>query len=621
MGDQSIKHISGIETRSRFVRHLLNDIRALEILLEEDRIESGITRIGAEQEFCLVDKNWRPTKTAQKILSEIDDPHFTTELALFNLEINLDPITATGDCFSIMQADLERFLYLAREKAALHDTRVLLAGILPTISKNELELEYMTQSPRYWALNQVVKELKGSDFELHILGVDELSIHHDSVLFEACNTSFQCHLQISPDDFVSSYNWAQAITAPILATCSNSPLLLGRDLWAETRIALFQQSIDTRTSSYALKDQQPRVTFGNSWATGTVADLFKHDVVNFNVILDKEIDEDAIESLKKGDVPKLDALKVHNGTVYRWNRPCYGSDGQTAHLRIENRYIPSGPSVLDEMANFAFWVGLMAGRPQKFDDLENQMDFREAKSNFIKAARNGKESVMCWMDQLISVRDLVNKELLPLAHAGLKKIGVDADDVEALLKVIDGRAAGRTGSQWQLANYQNLKKTCKQDDALLALTKTMYDNQLTNTPVHEWKEIDKKTNSHEDATRIGHIMSTEIMTVRDKDLVILAESVMKWQNIHHVPVENKSGEMCGLLTWTRLERMKKEGKIDDLTQVKEVMNTDVVSIRPDTEIKKAIDMMKKLEIGSMPVLSNGHVVGIVTIKDVVDFDN
>ena len=239
MGEHNINSNTIKETRLDFIKHLLTDIKTLELLEEKGLIESDIRRIGAEQEFCLVNDNWRPSKNGPDILASLDDSHFTTELARYNLEINLDPFELQGDCFSRVENQLKTLLAKAKKAADKYGNKVVLTGILPTISKIELEFEYMTPDPRYWAMNTMMKESKGTDFELRLRGVDELSIIHDSVLFEACNTSFQMHLQISPRNFIASYNWAQAISGPVLGVCTNSPLLLGRELWSETRIAPF----------------------------------------------------------------------------------------------------------------------------------------------------------------------------------------------------------------------------------------------------------------------------------------------------------------------------------------------------------------------------------------------
>jgi CBS domain-containing protein len=617
MGEHKVKSNTDKETRLEFIKHLLNDIKALELMVEKGLIESDIRRIGAEQEFCLVTDNWRPSKNGPDILESLDDSHFTTELARYNLEINLDPIELQGDCFSLVENQLKTLLAKAKKAAEKFDDKVVLTGILPTISKIELEFEYMTPDPRYWAMNRMMKESKGTDFELRLRGVDELSIIHDSVLFEACNTSFQMHLQISPRNFVASYNWAQAISGPVLGVSTNSPLLLGRELWSETRIALFQQSIDTRNSSYALKDQKARVNFGDNWAAGSAAEIFKNDIAQHKVLLAQEIKTSSLDDLKAGNIPKLQALCLNNSTIYRWNRPCYGVTNGKAHLRIENRYIPSGPTLIDEIANFAFWIGLMVGRPTEFDNMESRMDFREAKSNFVKAARTGKESVMNWMGKMISVRDLIVDDLLPIAHAGLKKVAIEQDDIDRFLGVIEQRAKGLTGSQWKIRRYRQFTKTMKQDDALLALTKTIYESQWDEQPVHLWPLAEHQPETHEAAHQVGHIMSTQLFTVNENDLAELATSVMKWKGIKHVPVEDNSGNLCGLLTRTHIER--ENANINDT--VANIMTKNVLTVQPETEIKDAIKLMKKNEFGCMPVVYENNLIGIITINDVIPFDH
>jgi len=617
MGEHSVNSATDKETRLEFIKHLLSDIKALELLVEKGLIEKNISRIGAEQEFCLVTDNWRPSKKGDEILESLDDSHFTSELARYNLEINLDPFELQGDCFSRVENQLKTLLTKAKEAANRYDNKVVLTGILPTISKIELKFDYMTPDPRYWAMNNMMKKQKGGDFELRLRGVDELSIIHDSVLFEACNTSFQMHLQIAPDDFIASYNWAQAISGPVLGISTNSPLLLGRELWSETRIALFQQSIDTRNSSYALKDQKARVNFGDRWAAGSVAEIFKNDIADHKVLLAQEIETNSLQDLKAGKIPKLQALCLNNSTIYRWNRPCYGVSDGKAHLRIENRYIPSGPTIIDEMANFAFWVGLMVGRPSEYDDMESIMDFREAKSNFVKAARTGKESVQNWMGKLMSVRDLIFDDLLPIARLGLKKAGIDQDDINRLLGIIEQRAKGVTGSQWKIKRYRQLRKTMKQDDALLALTKTIYECQQDELPVHLWPLTDNQPETHEAAHQVGHIMSTQLFTVNENDLAELATSVMKWKGIKHVPVEDNSGHLCGLLTRTH---MKREGA-DYNDIVANIMTKDVLTVQPETDIWEAIKIMKHNEFGCLPVVYKNHLVGIITINDVIPFDH
>lgn len=620
MGDLSAKSASDKAVKTQFIKHLLNDVKCLEFMLEKNLIESGVSRIGAEQEFCLISKNWRPEKNADEILKAIDDPHFTNELARFNLELNLDPFELKGDCFDRVENQLRTLLKKAELKASERDTQILLTGILPTISKTELSMEYMTPRPRYWSLNEMVKGMRGSDFQLHIKGVDELAITHDSVLMEACNTSFQLHLQVDPEDFVDSYNWAQAISAPVLGICTNSPLLLGRELWNETRIALFQQSIDTRNSTYALKDQVSRVSFGEDWEHGTVANIYKNDIANHKIILASQITNDSLEDLKNGKIPKLEALNTHNGTIYRWNRACYGATKSAAHLRIENRYIPSGPTIIDEMANFAFWIGLMKGRSQTYGDITSQMDFQDVKANFIKVARTGKQSVLKWKDRFVSVKDLVTRELLPLAYEGLANANVDSETATRLLEVIDQRAIKQTGAQWSITNYRRLKQTTRKDDALLALTKNMYENQQKDLPIHDWPEVPNVSNTHEHATQVGHIMSTKLFTVKTDDLAELAIQLMQWKDIHHIPVECENGQICGILTWTHMQNFQNTKPHEDSLTVGDIMNKKTILAHAEMQIHEAIQIMKQNEIGCLPVVHNQYLIGIVTIKDIKQYD-
>lgn len=614
MGTGQVNKINAA-TRAKFVNHLLSDIKALELMLEMGIIENDIIRIGAEQELCLVNENWRPAKNANAILKTVDDIHFTNEIARYNLEINLDPLELNGNCFSKMEKELKDLLAKASLAANQHGSRTLLTGILPTISINELSIEFMTPSVRYRLLNDAIRNIRKKDLELHIRGVDELSINHDSILFEACNTSFQLHLQIAPEDFISSYNWAQAISGPILGVSANSPLLLGRELWSETRIALFQQSIDTRSSTYALKDKEARVTFGNSWASGSITDIYKDDIAQYKILLGKNIEKNSLKELKQGNIPKLKALGLHNGTIYRWNRPCYGVGNGKPHIRIENRYLPAGPTVLDEMANFAFWVGLMIGRPKMFNDMANCMDFKDAKANFIKAARTGNESIIQWSGKSITTKELVCKELLPLAYSGLEKAFIPRSEIERYLGVIEQRAKGNTGAKWIVSNYRHLRKQMKKDDALVKITQSIHKNQRTNLPVSDWPLIENDSENNTRASKAQHIMSTQLYTINKNDLAELATSIMLWKNIHHIPIENDAGKLCGLLTWSHMEAYHKEKPENKNLKVYDIMVKEVRTVTPQTRISKVLELMKTHEIGCLPVVQNNALVGIITKND------
>ncbi|MHA7130482.1 CBS domain-containing protein [Algoriphagus namhaensis] len=612
MGDLSIQNSFTDTQKAKFSAQLLADLAALELLVQQDKIEKGIFRIGAEQEFCVVNEDGRPSNLALELLDEINDPHFTSELALFNLEINLDPVELEGSAFSTMQGQLEALLEKCRKACKQRNLDIILTGILPTLTKRELEEDFMTPLPRYRALNDRFKQLKRGDFSLYLAGVDELAVKHESVLFEACNTSFQMHLQIDPDDFCDSYNWAQAISGPVLALAANSPLLLGRELWSETRIGLFQQSIDSRPSTYALKEQLARVSFGQKWTSGGIAEYFRDEIANYRVILGKEIKDDALAAVKRGEVPKLPALNLHNGTIYRWNRPCYGAHNGVAHIRIENRYIPAGPTPLDEMANLAFWVGLMVGRPPKYDQISEKMHFSDAKANFINAARVGKRAQMCWMGCNVSVEDLILDELLPISRKGLEKMKIDSEDIDRFLAVIEGRVQGLTGAEWIIRNYRSLKSDKKSDHALLDLVKNIRFFQEKGKPVHTWPDASTIFRDKKAPKLVKHAMSTLLFTVSRYDSAEMAIQIMKWKNIHHVPVEDETGQICGLLTWKHLEQ---QNLLTDTSMVEDLMVHELVVTDPLTSLEDAREIMLKENIGCLPVLEHGHLVGIITEKD------
>ncbi len=291
MGDQSVNSLTG-SNKTDFLRRLVDDIEALESMIENGVIESGITRIGAEQELCLVRDNLRPAMTGPAILKGLNQPNYTNELAQWNLEINLDPVDVQAGCLRRMEQQLTDLLEQGRQQAAALNSHLLLTGILPTIRKSELDFKYMTPSPRFAAVNNVLRELRGEDFLLYIEGVDEVYLKHGSILFEACNTSFQVHLQIEPDEFADRYNWAQVIAGPVLAACVNSPVLLGKELWAETRIALFRQSIEIRHASNYMRDRQPRVAFGYDWLKSSAAEIFKNDVSFYMLIISADFAEE-----------------------------------------------------------------------------------------------------------------------------------------------------------------------------------------------------------------------------------------------------------------------------------------------------------------------------------------
>lgn len=617
MGSQAVKAIESLRERKDFLYHLLNDVKALEMMLDRDLFEKGIQRVGAEQELCLVDKNFRPSCNAISVLDKIKDPHFTTELALFNLEINLDPLELKDDCFSQFDHELNKLISYGDAVAnKIDDTKIILTGILPTLRKRDMVFKNITPYQRYKVLNKILKDIRGDDFMLKIKGVDELILNHKSILFEACNTSFQVHLQIPIDDMVDKYNWAQAVAGPVLSIAANSPLLLGRELWSETRIALFQQSVDLRNKSYLLREQKPRVSFGSNWIEKSIIELYQDDIVRYTPLLTTALKEDAIDMLNKGKIPKLEAIGIHNGTIYRWNRMCYGQTNGVPHMRIENRYIPAGPSIQDEVANALFWVGVMQGMPDKYRNLSQSTPFKEVKGNFVNAARTGINTYFNWFGRGVSARRLILEELLPIARDGLRRTSIKEDDINKYLTIIEKRAETRqTGSQWLKHSNRVLRKKMTKDIANATLTAHLYRNQKSGKPVHDW--VIAKDNHILDldinVTKLEKFMTTEVFVVKENDLVELVTKIMEWRNIHHIPVVDDNNKLTGLITKKNILAIK--GQDTNVIVAKDIMVNEVITVDSETSIEQANKIMIENGIGCLPIIEMEDLVGILTKND------
>ncbi len=623
MGEQEITRDPDAEQLRVFTKKLLADLRALERMLEEDQIESDVRRIGAEQEVFLVDSSWRPAPLALEVLEAIGDPHFTTELGRFNIEFNLDPITLGGDCLRRMEGQVVEFLGRATRAARALDGEVILTGILPTLEKSDLHLGNMTPMARYKELNEAMTRLRGREYDFRIKGRDELLIQHDNVMLEACNTSFQVHFQVSTEEFARRYNLAQAVAAPVLAGATNSPLLFGRQLWRETRIALFQQSIDTRAPVPAMRELRPRVSFGRRWVERSVLEIFREDIAHFRVLMSTEIDEDPFEVLAAGRVPTLPALRLHNGTVYRWNRPCYGISDGKPHLRIENRVLPSGPTPRDEVANAAFWFGLMSGLAGIYEDITREMDFEVARENFVAAARLGLGAQFAWPGrEKVPAQELILEELLPLAREGLAAVRVDAEDIGRYLDVIEERVrSAKTGSQWLIDSLAAMKGGGGRSERLAALVAASARRQAQGRPVHEWEmaALDEAGAERSHYARIDQLMTTDLFTVGEDEVVDMVAYVMNWKNIRHVPVEDNRHRLVGLVTHRSLLRLVGESLASAVVRavpVREIMTREVVTVRPETSTLEAIRLMRQHKISCLPVVeADDRLVGIVTERD------
>lgn len=648
MGEEKVHLAAQSADMQHFVRHLLRDVQALEYMIENDWFEDGITRIGAEQEMCLINKAYKPAYTAMQILEEFHPDWLTTELAQFNLEANLTPQMFTGDAFAKMETELRSHLQDIQQVASKYDTRILLTGILPSLRKFDLNLDKLTPKERYLALMIALKELRGSDYELHIDGIDELKIRHDSPLLEACNTSFQVHLQVHPRDFTRYYNTALAIAGPTLAMAANSPVLFGKRLWHETRIALFQQSIDSRSNSDHLRVRSSRVTFGKNWLQKSILEIYKEDIMRFRILLGADVEEDSLSLVQQGKTPKLKALQVHNGTVYRWNRPCYGiSPNGKPHLRIENRLFGAGPTVLDEMANTAFWLGAMEGIADEYKDITQHLGFEDALDNFTKGARTGIDSKFTWLNnEKIAARDLTKEFLLPLARKGLEKRQINTSDIDKYLGIIEERATKHmNGARWILMTYTKFMKETNHDESATSLTAAILHNQSKTQPAHTWPipqlhEFDQYDPSE---LLVEEFMSTDLFTVRKEDIIEFAASLMAWSNHEFLPVEDSKGKLVGLVTnklildafakrtdflpidtnnnskkelQKLVETLQKEKERAHLSiTVEDIMYETPITVTPQTTILEAIAIMNQYNIQVIPVVKGDELIGVLSEKD------
>ncbi len=624
MGEQNVRQSSDEAERRAFMKALLGEVRAMEEMLDAGMFESGIRRIGAEQEMFLVDQAYRPAMTAMQLLEHLDDPRFTHELGLFNLEANLSPLRLGGDCLRRLEEETLEVMSIAREHAARVDSKVALVGILPTLTRDHLTLDAMVPTARYFALNEALRRLRGSDFQFAIKGIDQLNFQHDNLMLEACNTSFQVHFQVGAEEFASLYNVAQTVTGPLLAACVNSPILLGKRLWHESRIAVFENSIDARSEALAARGLAPRVHFGDHWIEQSVIEVFKEDIARFRVILTTGFENDPLSMVRRGEIPKFKALCLHNGTVYRWNRACYGiSDNGKPHLRIENRVIPAGPTVIDEVANAAFFFGMMSRLSHQIEDIRDQFSFSDVKANFMSAAREGLRAQQIWFDQRQwPAQQLILEELLPLAEAGLKEAAIDPEDIERYLGVIEKRVTHRrTGARWQLESLEKMKNQGSMHERLRALTASMVQQQQSDLPVADWDlaELGGAQDWRESYRTVGQFMTTDLFTVRPDDIVDFAASLMEWRYIRHVPVEDDSGQLLGLISHRQLLRLIARGleRDADPVMVRDIMRPDPLAITPETTTVDAIRVMREKKLSCLPVVENGKLVGLISEYDLI----
>jgi hypothetical protein len=489
VGEQVAAKVFSREDRQRYRRKVRACLDVFARMLSESRFNPERRSVGLEIELNLTDDDGDPALVNAAALEAIADPNFQTELGQFNVEINIAPQLLDAKVFQELERSARGSLNDAEAQARTVGAHMMLIGILPTITPEHLTLEAFSANPRYALLNEQIFAARGEDLEISISGVERLFTHADTIAPEAACTSVQLHQQVAPDAFPRYWNAAQVIAGVQVAVAANSPFFCGKELWRETRIVLFEQATDTRPEELKSQGVRPRVWFGERWAT-SIFDLFEENVRYFPALLPVCDDEDPEATLERGDVPRLSELRLHNGTIYRWNRPIYDVVRDQPHLRVENRVLPAGPTVVDILANAAFYYGLLRVIAEDERPVWTQMSFSAAEENFHAGARDGIDARVYWPGiGDVPVAELVLRRLLPAAREGLVAWGVDPTDVDRLLGHIERRCVLlRNGASWQSQTFHRLydDRGVERGDALREMTRRYREHMHSNEPVHAW---------------------------------------------------------------------------------------------------------------------------------------
>jgi gamma-glutamyl:cysteine ligase YbdK (ATP-grasp superfamily) len=459
-------------------------------MLSESKFDFERPMTGLEIEFNLIDEHQDPAMKNAEVLHAIEHEDFQTELGQFNIEINVRPRGLAGNAVEQLEAELRASLNDAEDRARTVGAHIVMIGMLPTLTADHLTMDALSANPRYGLINQQIFAARGEDLHIDIEGPERLSTYADTIAPEAACTSVQYHLQVSPADYAPNWNAAQAMSGIQLALGANSPFLFGKELWRETRIALFEQTTDTRPEELKEQGVRPRVWFGERWIT-SIFDQFEENVRYFPALLPITEDEDPVEVLNRGDAPKLQELRMHNGTIYRWNRPVYDVYRGKPHLRVENRVLPAGPTVVDILANGAFYYGLLRTLAEEDRPIWSRISFTAAEDNFYQGARHGINARIYWPGLgEVPATELVLRRLLPMAYEGLRRWGVDSSASDRLLGIIEQRCITQlNGAEWQAQMFHKIdeeRQPLDRRESLREMLRRYVEHMHSNAPVHTW---------------------------------------------------------------------------------------------------------------------------------------
>ncbi len=490
MGEDVAKTEFSRQDRQRYREKVRRCLDVFARMLTEAKFDFERPMTGLEIEFNLVDGEQDPAMRNADVLNAIANDDFQTELAQFNIEVNVKPRGLHGSSLAELEGELRASLNDAEARSQALGAHIVMIGMLPTLGPEHLTSDALSANPRYALINEQIFAARGEDLHISIDGPERLSTYADTIAPEAACTSVQFHLQVSPGEYAANWNAAQCLAGVQLALGANSPFLFGKELWRETRVALFEQATDTRPDELKAQGVRPRVWFGERWIT-SVFDQFEENVRYFPALLPICEDEDPAEMLARGDTPRLGELRMHNGTIYRWNRPIYDVYRGKPHLRVENRVLPAGPTVVDVLANGAFYYGLVRTLAAQDRPVWSQMSFVAAEDNFNAGARHGIDAKIYWPGLgEVPATELVLRRLLPLAHDGLAAWGVDSAVADRLLGVIEQRCITHTnGAEWQARTFHRIddeKQPLQRTDSLREMLRRYVENMHSNEPVHTW---------------------------------------------------------------------------------------------------------------------------------------
>lgn len=454
---------------SAFSRSLNQETQLLADYFHKQRFDNGGYIGGLEMEACLINRAGMPEPINDTFLKQLDNPLVVHELAAFNIEINSIPVRLNQYALKNMESNLQATWDACTTVAEGLSIDLMMGGILPSIQESQLSLANMSPLNRYKALNDQLFTLRnGKPITLDISGRETIKTTHYDVMLESACTSLQLHLQTPVDMAARFFNASMIVSAPIVAAVANSPYLFGHELWDETRIPLFEQSIELGPSEYR------RVTFGSAYIKRSMMECFEENLAHYPVLV----------PLKENNIGNIFShLKFHNGTIWRWNRPLIGFDqNNKPHIRIEHRAIPSGPSIVDSITNAALYFGLVHALVDDIEDHETQLPFSQAKDNFYACAKHGLDATINWPNHgNIPVRNCLLETLIPAARRGLEKLDIASDDIDKYLGIIKTRIETRqTGANWQ-RRWVN-----KHGRDMPGLTRAYLERQNSGLAVHEW---------------------------------------------------------------------------------------------------------------------------------------